>query len=124
VKDWNLREAEVELKKPSILSTNDDARAILIALAAGQEMGEHEVHERALIVVVEGEVEVAADGASVRAAAGHLLETDPGERHEVRALSDSRLLLLLVPWPGEGHPGALSLEQKASARERAAERGI
>jgi hypothetical protein len=24
----------------------------------------------------------------------------------VRALSDARLLLLLAPWPGDGHPGA------------------
>jgi quercetin dioxygenase-like cupin family protein len=31
---------------------------------------------------------------------------DPGERHEVRAKGDARLLLVLAPWPGEGHPGA------------------
>jgi hypothetical protein len=31
---------------------------------------------------------------------------DPGERHEVRAVSDARLLLVLAPWPGAGHPGA------------------
>jgi len=31
---------------------------------------------------------------------------DPGERHEVRARSDARLLLVLAPWPGDGHPGA------------------
>ena len=30
----------------------------------------------------------------------------PHERHEVRATSDARLLLVLAPWPGEGHPGA------------------
>jgi quercetin dioxygenase-like cupin family protein len=29
---------------------------------------------------------------------------DPNERHEVRATDDSRLLLVLSPWPGEGHP--------------------
>ena len=31
---------------------------------------------------------------------------DPKERHEVRAVTDARLLLVLAPWPGEGHPGA------------------
>jgi hypothetical protein len=31
---------------------------------------------------------------------------EPAERHAVRALSDARLLLVLAPWPGEGHPGA------------------
>jgi hypothetical protein len=34
---------------------------------------------------------------------------DPRERHEVRATTDSRLLLLLAPWPGDGHPGARDL---------------
>jgi hypothetical protein len=37
------------------------------------------------------------------------------------ARSDARLLLVLAPWPGDGHPGAMSLEDKASARERARE---
>jgi hypothetical protein len=31
---------------------------------------------------------------------------DPHERHEVRATRDARLLLVLAPWPGDGHPGA------------------
>ena len=31
---------------------------------------------------------------------------DPAERHAVRAVSDARLLLVLAPWPGDGHPGA------------------
>jgi hypothetical protein len=30
----------------------------------------------------------------------------PRERHAVRAVSDARLLLVLAPWPGDGHPGA------------------
>jgi hypothetical protein len=29
---------------------------------------------------------------------------DPKERHLVRATSDARLVLILAPWPGEGHP--------------------
>ena len=51
-----------------------------------------------------------------------MLELAPGERHAVVARADSRLLLLLTPWPGDGHPGAMSLEQKSEVRERAAER--
>jgi len=42
--------------------------------------------------------------------------------HTHVATADARLLLLLSPWPGDGHPGAMSLEEKAEARERAAER--
>ena len=40
----------------------------------------------------------------------------------MRAKADSRLLLFLAPWPGDGHPGAMSLDDKANARERAQER--
>ena len=39
----------------------------------------------------------------------------PNERHAVHARSDTRLLLLLTPWPGVDHPGAMTLEQKANA---------
>jgi hypothetical protein len=46
----------------------------------------------------------------------------PRERHEVRALTDARVLLLLTPWPGPGHPGTMTLEEKADVRARAAER--
>ena len=31
---------------------------------------------------------------------------DPNERHAAKALSDARLLIVLAPWPGDGHPGA------------------
>ena len=43
-------------------------------------------------------------GDTVSGGTGLLALFDPGERHEVRARSDARLLLVLAPWPGEGHP--------------------
>ena len=123
MRSWNLKAEDAEPHEPRILSTADDARAILLRLPAGEELQEHEVHERARVLVAEGEVEVrAATGESVSAAEGHLFEFDPGERHTIRARSDARLLLLLSPWPGDGHPGAMTLEQKEGVRERAAER--
>ena len=122
MRSWDLRTVEAVPHEPRILSTADDARAILLRLPAGEELQEHEVHENARIVVVEGEVEVATPkGERVSAAAGHMLEFAPGERHAVVGKADSRLLLLLTPWPGDGHPGAMSLEQKSEVRERAAE---
>lgn len=123
MRSWDLRTLAAEPHEPRILSTADDARAILLRLPDGEEMQEHEVHENARIVVVEGEVELStAAGERVSAAAGHMLEFDPGERHSVVARADSRLLLLLTPWPGDGHPGAMTLEQKSEVRRRAAER--
>lgn len=123
MKSWDLRTIEAEPDEPQILSTADDARAIVLSLRSGERLREHEVHERARVVVVDGEVEVTTSGGmSVLAANGHLFEFAPGERRTIAARSDARLLLLLTPWPGDGHPGALTLEQKSEARERAAQR--
>jgi quercetin dioxygenase-like cupin family protein len=120
MRSWDLREVEVEPHQPQILASGEDARTVVLHLPAGEELQEHEVHERARLVVVDGEVGVATvEGESVTAGAGHLFEFDPGERRTVTARSDARLLLILSPWPGDGHPGALTLEQKAEARERA-----
>ena len=118
---WDLKTIEVAAHEPQILTSADDARTIVLALPAGEELQEHEVHERARLVIVDGEVSVtAAGGEPVTAGAGHLFEFEPGERRTILARSDSRLLLVLSPWPGDGHPGVLTLEQKAEARERAA----
>jgi quercetin dioxygenase-like cupin family protein len=123
MQSWDLKSVEAEPHQPQILASAEDARTIVLHLPAGEELQEHEVHERARIVVVDGEVEVVtAGGESVAAAAGHLFEFDPGERHTVSARSDSRLLLILTPWPGDGHPGAMTLTEKAEARQRAAQR--
>lgn len=123
MKSWDLKAVDVETHEPRILSTAEDARAIALHLPAGEEMQEHEVHERARLVVIDGEVEVTTpEGESESAAAGHLFEFEPGERRTISASTDARLLLFLSPWPGDGHPGAMSLEQKAEARERAAQR--
>jgi redox-sensitive bicupin YhaK (pirin superfamily) len=100
---WDLRSVHVAPRKPEILhSARGEARSILIALPAGEELHDHEVHERAYLVVVEGEVEVAGTSGGPGLAAVF----DPGERHAVRARTDARLLLVLAPWPGDGHPGA------------------
>jgi quercetin dioxygenase-like cupin family protein len=122
MQSWNLKAVEAEPHQPQILASADDARTVLLSLPAGEELQEHEVHERARVVVVDGEVEVTTpDGERAEAASGHLFEFAPGERHTVLARSDARLLLVLSPWPGDGHPGAMTLEQKADVRERAAE---
>jgi redox-sensitive bicupin YhaK (pirin superfamily) len=122
MQSWDLKSVEAEPHQPQILASAEDARTILLSLPAGEELQEHEVHERARLVVVDGEVDVtAAGGETVRAGGGYLFEFDPGERRTIAARSDARLLLVLTPWPGDGHPGAMTLEQKAEARQRAAE---
>jgi quercetin dioxygenase-like cupin family protein len=115
VQTWDTRAIDVEPHFPQVLRSDDEGRAIVINLPAGEELQEHQVHERAWIVVVDGEVELAGpDGASVAGGSGLLAHTPPNERHEVRAISDSRLLLLLVPWPGVGHPSQRASQQAPS----------
>ncbi len=120
MQSWDLKAVEAEPHQPQILASAEDARTIVLYLPAGEELQEHEVHERARVVVIDGEVDVTAPGEeAVAAAVGHFFEFDPGERHTIAARSDARLLLILTPWPGDGHPGAMTLEQKAEARQRA-----
>jgi quercetin dioxygenase-like cupin family protein len=122
MRSWDLTGVEARPHEPQILSDASDARVVLLRLPAGEELQEHEVHEKARLFVVAGELEVETpDGERVAGRAGMLFEFEPGERRSVSASSDARLLLVLSPWPGDGHPGALSLAEKASVRERAAE---
>ncbi len=88
-----------------MIDSDAEGRAIVIQLPAGEMLGEHQVHERALLVVVSGKIEVEdSGGTSVGGGPGLMATFDPNERHEVRAVEDSRLLLVLAPWPGDGHP--------------------
>jgi quercetin dioxygenase-like cupin family protein len=119
---WQIDKLDIERHQPRILSSTEAARVIALSLPAGERLQEHEVHEHALLIVVAGEVEVEADGTAKVGGPGLVAEWGPQERHEVRATSDARLLLVLAPWPGDGHPGAMSLDEKANARERARER--
>ena len=104
---WDLRALEVEPHQPRILhSARGEARSIVIHLPAGESMKDHQVHERAYVVVVDGEVEIGNAGETISGGTGLAAVFDPQERHAVRARTDSRLLLVLAPWPGDGHPGA------------------
>lgn len=118
---WDLRSLALRPRLPEILSSTKEARAIVLDLASGESLSEHEVHERAWLLVLGGEVEVATTGGDEAAGGtGLLVEFAPGERHEVTATSDARLLLLLTPWPGSGHPGGMTIRQKLYARRHAA----
>jgi quercetin dioxygenase-like cupin family protein len=103
MESWDLRAEDVAPHKPRILhSSRGEARSILLLLPAGEELQDHEVHERAYLVVIDGEIEVGDAGGGP----GFAAVFEPRERHAVRARTDARLLLLLAPWPGDGHPGA------------------
>ena len=105
MKTWDLGALDLQPHQPEVLSSEQEGRAIAIQLPAGESLQEHQVHERAWLVVLSGEIELSDSGGQTeRGGTGLLGLFDPNERHEVRASEDSRLLLLLSPWPGEGHP--------------------
>jgi redox-sensitive bicupin YhaK (pirin superfamily) len=100
---WDLREMPIEVHRPEVLQSDGEGRAIAINLPAGERLQEHQVHERAWLLVVDGSIEIERpDGDTVGGGTGLLAVFDPAERREVRATADSRLLLLLAPWPGVG----------------------
>lgn len=102
---WDLTGLDVEVHQPEVLISAGEGRAIAIQLPAGEALDEHQVHERAWLVVIDGQVEVVdPDGETVSGGSGLFAQFDPNERREVRASEDSRVLLILTPWPGEGHP--------------------
>ena len=120
--NWPLKDLKLQPHAPQILATTDDARAIALMIPAGESLQDHQVHERAWVVVIDGEVEIeTGTGDPVKGSGGLLLAFAPNERHALHARSDARILLLLTPWPGAGHPGAMTLEEKADARHAARE---
>lgn len=121
MQSWDLKALDLKPRLPEILSSSEVARAIALDLAAGEQLADHEVHERAWLLVIEGEAQVSTPtGERADAGAGTLVEFAPGERHEIEAVTRTRLLLLLTPWPGHGHPGGMTIREKLYARRRAA----
>jgi quercetin dioxygenase-like cupin family protein len=105
VQTWDLLalDAPAGTRDPIVLHSDDGARAVLIVLAPGQSLGEHQVKENAWITVLEGTVEISAGSETIDAPPGTLARFNPGERHSLRSSGGGRVLLLLAPWPGEGH---------------------
>ena len=102
---WDLTEIEAPggTIDPQVLTTDDGARAIALRLEPGQVMNDHQVRERAWLVVVEGAAEIRCGGEVIAGGVGTLATFAPGERHAVSSEQGARLLLLLAPWPGDGH---------------------
>ena len=105
MRSWNLSEIDTPggSRSPVVLDSKDEARAVLIRLDPGQALGDHQVHERSWIVVLEGTVRIASGGESVDAGPGFLAWVEAGERRSISTEDGARILLLLAPWPGQGH---------------------
>jgi mannose-6-phosphate isomerase-like protein (cupin superfamily) len=105
VQSWDITtiEAPGGTVDPTVLTTDDGTRAIAIRLEAGQAMNDHQVRERAWVVVVEGRTKIRSGDEVVDGGVGTLVTFEPGERHAISSEGGARLLLILAPWPGPGH---------------------
>jgi quercetin dioxygenase-like cupin family protein len=104
VETWDISSLDVPPHQPQVLRSDGEARVIAINLPAGEQLQDHQVHERAYVFVVAGEIELTAGSGSQTCGAGSVAHFEAKERHEVTANSDARLVLVLAPWPGPGHP--------------------
>ena len=105
MQSWNLREIETPggSRSPVVLRSDDAARAVLIGLEPGQALGDHQVKERALVLVLDGTVRVEAGGEGVEGTSGSFFSFDADERRSISTDAGAQILLVLAPWPGEGH---------------------
>lgn len=105
MQSWNVKEIEVPegTRRAAALETVDGARAIIIRLTPGEELGEHQVRERAWLIVVDGSARFEAGGDVVEAGSGTLLTFEPDERHKVSSVSGARIVMILSSWPADGH---------------------
>ena len=106
VRHWRLPEVETPhgARSPVVLHSKEgSARAVLIELSTGEALGDHGVKESALVLVLDGTVRVGAGEESVDAESGDLFHFEPDEEHSVTSDGGARVLLVLAPWPGEGH---------------------
>jgi quercetin dioxygenase-like cupin family protein len=93
-------------QKPRVLFSSPECRLIVLDLRTGESLADHRVRERAVIQVVSGRVVIESAGGTVECPAGTLVTFEPGERHALRGLEDTRMLLMLAPWPAIGHNAA------------------
>jgi quercetin dioxygenase-like cupin family protein len=105
VQRWDLLELDAPdgTRDPIVLHSDDGARAVLIVLSPGQKLGPHQVKENTWVTVLDGKVEIVFGGGSLSAGPGTMVRFDPDERHSLSTDGGARVLLLLAPWPGEGH---------------------
>ena len=105
MQSWNLREIPTPggSRSPIVLRSDDAARAVLVVLEPGQALGDHQVKEGALLTVLDGSIRVESAGQTVDGGLGACFFFDADERRSISSEDGARILLVLAPWPGEGH---------------------
>jgi hypothetical protein len=106
IENCDIRSLANEPPSPAGAALRRRHPAIAIRLRSGEPT--HHVHERVYLLVADGEIEISQDRSSATGGSGFLSHFEPNKRRTVRALSDARLVLVLAPWPGVGHPSRVA----------------
>jgi len=109
MRNWDISTLDVPPHNPTVLDSEEEGRAIVINLPSGERLQEHQVHERAWLLVVTGSIEISdSDGESIKGGPGLLAVFDPNERREVLATDDARLLCSCRHGPARATPASAS----------------
>jgi quercetin dioxygenase-like cupin family protein len=102
---WEIDRIRPTPSHPEVLRSDEGvARCIALAIRRDEKLGEHEVHEHAWLMVLDGLLDVESGGENIEAGRGTLLHFDPAERRTISAKTDATMIYMLAPWPGVGHP--------------------
>jgi quercetin dioxygenase-like cupin family protein len=83
----------------TVLSDTGDACTVLFAFKAGQHLEEHRASSQILVQVLRGRITFTAEGTTVPAHVGTLLQLEAGVPHSLEALTNAVVLLILTPSP-------------------------
>jgi quercetin dioxygenase-like cupin family protein len=93
--------AEVEIPTDGILSrtvhSSERARVVVFGFDAGQELSEHTASMPAIVEILDGEADVLLGDTHHRMGPGAWAHMPAGLRHAVRATTQLRMLLVLLP---------------------------
>jgi hypothetical protein len=117
MRSWNISDLGLRRTGLALLFSSEDSRAFALRLAAGEQLADRPVPERAWIMPLSGQIEIVSSKAdAVRGGPGLVVELSAKERHGVVALEDTDLLLLLTSGPKEGRSPAGCRSQRPSPK--------
>lgn len=73
-----------------------DVRVVILTFPAGHVMKDHAAPKTLVLQTLDGHLRVTAGGEVTELKDGGLMRIEPGARHEVEAVVESRLMLTLV----------------------------
>ena len=101
---WDIRSLAIEPHQPQVLRSDAETRAIAICSPPARSSRSTRCTRAPTCSSSTARSRSRRTAQSTTGGSGLLSHFEPNERRTVKAISDARLVLVLAPWPGEGHP--------------------